>query len=63
MMIPKIEKRKYERKGLVSTIAGFSILFSIIFLVREIAIKIWPDHIEDKEWFFFKGAILIHYCA
>ena len=62
-MIFKIEKRKYERKGLISTIVGFSLLFSIIYIAREIGVRVWPEHVEDKAFFFFVGAVALHYIA
>ena len=62
-LIFKMERKKYQRKGLVASLAGFAILFSLIFISREIGIRLWPEHIEDKGWFLLKGAILIHYCA
>ena len=63
LMVYQLEKKKYQRKGLVSTIVGFSLLALMILVGREIAINFWPDNIEDKAWFLWKWAVLLHYAA
>ena len=44
-LIYKVEKRKYQRKGLTCTLVGFFLLFLIIFVSREIGVRMWPDHV------------------
>ena len=62
-MIPDIERKRYQLKGLVNTVLGFALLFGSICISREIGVKLWPEDIEDKTVFFWKGAILLHFAA
>ena len=63
VLIYKVEKRKYQRKGLTCTLIGFFLLFLIIYGSREIGLRMWPHHVEDKELFLATGALIIHYAA
>jgi sterol desaturase/sphingolipid hydroxylase (fatty acid hydroxylase superfamily) len=58
-LIPSIERERYRRKGLVNTIVGFFLFFGLLFLVKEWGMRIWPEHVEDKAWFFFKWALIL----
>ena len=62
-LLVKMEKTRFKKKGLFSTILGYSLLFSLIYVSREVGLRVWPENIENKFLFFFIGAVLLHYLA
>jgi hypothetical protein len=47
-LIVKMEKTKLKKRGITNILLGWTLLFSFICISREIGIRIWPEHIENK---------------
>ena len=62
-LIGRVEKRKMEKKGLISNIVGYLLLFTMIYVSREVGVRVWPEYVEDKALFFFVGALALHFMA
>lgn len=40
-----IERHKFKKKGPLNILLGYFLFVAIIWAVRELSIKVWPEHI------------------